>query len=136
MTARDEPLTTRPGPLSSGLIVVTTRLLPAHARDRYYDEFRADLCYLPWTTRTAHAAGLLLGAFSLRRALKEHPMTTTAPTNVYWKCRIGRHHYRTVNDDNPENRRSTHLECMRCLKFKEITEYEKATWIRNGGMMS
>ena len=135
MTARDEPLTTRPGPLSSGLIVVTTRLLPAHARDRYYDEFRADLCYLPWTTRTAHAAGLLLGAFSLRRALKEHPMTTTAPTNVYWKCRIGRHHYRMVNDDNPENRRSTHLECMRCLKFKEIIEYEKATWVRNGGMM-
>ena len=34
-------------------------------------------------------------------------------------CRIGRHHYQTVNEDNPENRRYQHRECVICGKIKE-----------------
>jgi len=134
MTLPDAPLTTRPGALSPGLIALTTRLLPPDCRDRFYDEFRADLCYLPWRSRTAHACTLLLGAVPLRRALEEESMSTEEKGSTAWECRLGRHRYRLVNDENPENRRSSHLECVRCLKFKEIKEYEKAAWVRNGGL--
>jgi hypothetical protein len=40
-----------------------------------------------------------------------------------WQCTIGWHHYKMVNDDNPEYLKSKHKECVRCGRFKEIQEY-------------
>jgi hypothetical protein len=37
-----------------------------------------------------------------------------------WRCAAGRHHWVRLQDDNPENRASQHLECTRCQKIKEI----------------
>ena len=51
-------------------------------------------------------------------------MAVDAMSGQKWMCRFGRHHYAVINDDNPENRRSSHKECVRCGKFKEIKEYD------------
>jgi len=53
---------------------------------------------------------------------------------TYWKCRLGRHRWLVVNDDNPEQRKNTHRECSRCLKIKDETEFEhvETTWISMG----
>lgn len=125
MIIPNAPLTSRPGALPTGLITLATRLLPPDCRDRFYDEFRADLCYLPWHSRTAHAGSLLLGALPLRRALQEESVSAAEKVSTAWECRLGRHRYRLVNDDNPENRKSSHLECVRCLKFKESRNTKK-----------
>lgn len=33
-----------------------------------------------------------------------------------WRCHLGRHHYELKQDDNPEMRGQTYLECSRCGK--------------------
>jgi hypothetical protein len=40
------------------------------------------------------------------------------------RCRVGRHHYVEVPDENPEKRGQTHLECARCRHIKDVKEYE------------
>ena len=63
-------------------------------------------------------------------------MSAQTGSVTYWKCRLGRHRYRVINDQNPENRASTHLECTRCLKFKEVTEYQPSDgkYLTGGGI--
>jgi hypothetical protein len=39
------------------------------------------------------------------------------------RCRIGKHHYVGVMDDNPEMRGQGHLECTRCGHIKDISSY-------------
>jgi hypothetical protein len=39
------------------------------------------------------------------------------------RCRLGRHHYVGVQDDNPEMRGQGHLECTRCGHIKDIDSY-------------
>ncbi len=39
------------------------------------------------------------------------------------RCRMGKHHYVTVADENPEMRGQTHLECTRCGHVKDVNEY-------------
>jgi hypothetical protein len=48
------------------LLEVAVRLLPPSERDRYLEEFRAELLDIPRDTRLAHARSLLRGAFVLR----------------------------------------------------------------------
>lgn len=40
------------------------------------------------------------------------------------RCRLGRHHYVGVMDDNPEMRGQGHLECTRCGRVKDVASYE------------
>lgn len=40
-----------------------------------------------------------------------------------WRCAVGRHHYVTVQDDNPEMRGESHRACTRCGHVKEFAEY-------------
>lgn len=39
------------------------------------------------------------------------------------RCRVGKHHYVGVMDDNPEMRGQGHLECTRCGHVKDINSY-------------
>jgi hypothetical protein len=41
-----------------------------------------------------------------------------------WRCRMGRHHYVEVSDDNPEARGRTHQECTRCGHVNDKNEYQ------------
>ncbi len=126
----------RPGRLAGGLVWLTVRLLPPGHRDRYSDEFRADLCFLNGRRQITEAGSQLAGALSLRHVLKEHEMTSNLKSAKYWKCHLGRHQYQLVGDQNPENLRSMHLECARCLKIKEIKEYTPSDgkWLSGGGL--
>ena len=54
-------------------------------------------------------------------------MATSARPVRCWACRVGRHRYQQVNDDNPENRKGTHLLCVHCGRTKEIKSYEPGT---------
>jgi hypothetical protein len=119
-------VTARPNAVAGALVGVAVRLLPRSDRDRYDDEFRADLCFLPRIRQIPQAVGLLAGAFPLRSALLDAD-PSRAKSVTYWRCRLGRHHYLVVGDDNPENRRSSHLECSRRLKFKESKDRETPT---------
>ena len=40
-----------------------------------------------------------------------------------WLCHVGRHHYESKMDYNPEMRNQTYLECSRCGKKKDPPEY-------------
>ncbi len=126
----------RPGHLAGGVIAVAVQMLPAEHRDRYSDELRADLCLVGKGRQMSYALGMLAGAPSLRHAVKAQDDESAARSVTYWKCRLGRHRYVVVNDDNPEFRASTHKECSRCLKFKEIKEYEHTdgAYLTGGGM--
>jgi hypothetical protein len=48
------------------LLTIAVRLLPRSERDRYLEEFRAELLHLPSDTRLWHALSLLRGVFVLR----------------------------------------------------------------------
>lgn len=41
------------------------------------------------------------------------------------RCRMGKHHFVGVPDDNPEMRGQGHLECTRCGQVKDIASYSK-----------
>jgi hypothetical protein len=81
------------------------------------------------------AVSLLTGSPSLRRALQDAPEATTVGGHRDWRCRLGRHRDVPVHDDNLENRRSWHLECTRCLRTRDIAQYESSngTWYTKGG---
>lgn len=55
------------------LVAIAVRLLPPSERDRYLEEFRAELLDMPRDTQLSHALSLLRGAFvlRLRRGLKK-----------------------------------------------------------------
>lgn len=63
-------------------------------------------------------------------------MSTITPSKHHWQCTLGRHHYIPVHDDNPENRKSYHLECTRCRHFKEVDQYEPTdgSWLAKGNL--
>ncbi len=127
------PPRSRPTLLAGAIVTIAVRALPAEHRDRYDDEFRADLCFLSRRRQIPQAAGLLIGMVPLRAALVD-PNPADGKSAIYWRCRLGRHRYLVVSDQNPENRRSYHLECSRCLKFKETKEYEHTDgrWMSGG----
>ena len=41
-----------------------------------------------------------------------------------WRCKMGRHHYVQVTDDNPEMRGRSHQECSRCGHARDKNEYQ------------
>ena len=47
----------------------------------------------------------------------------TTSHHADWRCRVGRHHYDVVQDDNPEMRGGSHLECARCGHVKDVASY-------------
>jgi len=60
----------------------------------------------------------------------------TAPKELHadWHCRMGRHHYEVVVDDNPEMRGQSYLECARCGKKKDPNSYEPLSQRGSMGM--
>ena len=124
----------RPGHLSGAVVAIAVWVLPTPHQDRYSDEFRADLSVLTRGRELPYALGTLAGAVRLRRAIGVTDSARAARSVTYWKCRLGRHRWSEVNDDNPEQRTGTHRECSRCLKIKDETDFphQKTTWISMG----
>jgi len=108
-----------PTPLAAALIALSVLPLPATSRDRWSDEYRAEIFGLNRTRQVAEAASALVGSFALRSALKATDSDSILTTTTGWSCRVGRHHHQTVNQDNPENRKYQQRECITCGKIKE-----------------
>jgi hypothetical protein len=62
------------------LLAIGMRLLPPSERDRYLEEFRAELLDVPRNTRLSHALSLVRGVFVLR--LRRGPKTKAANAAV------------------------------------------------------
>ena len=106
-----------------GLIALTVLVLPGAARDRYREEFRTELSELGALAQIGQAVSLLFGSIPLRQALQERDVIVTAQVKKDWRCRMGRHHYVGVQDDNPEMRGRGYLRCTRCGKPKDPPTY-------------
>jgi hypothetical protein len=107
-----------PTPLAAALIALSVIPLPTGSRDRWSDEYRAEIFGLSRTRQIAEAASALSGSFALRAALKADPDGNPVTTTSRF-CRIGRHRYQIINEDNPENRKYQHRECVICGKINE-----------------
>lgn len=108
-----------PTPLAAALIAMSVLPLPAESRDRWSDEYRAEIVGLPRIRQLTNAASAVAGCFALRSAVKSTDAQSTlfAPTAL--SCRLGRHRYRIINHDNPENREYLLRECIRCGRIKD-----------------
>ncbi len=113
----------RPVAPARWLLAVTVVVLPAgEIRDRYREEFRVELCEIGGGRQLYQAGTLLLGAFRLRSALVDRDLPVAAP-RPDWRCRVGRHRYLIVQDDNPEMRGRPYLRCARCGRPKDPPKY-------------
>ena len=115
------------------LLAVVVLVLPAGSRERYREEFRAEFSELGRLSQVFQAGTLLVGSVSLRKALSGVDVIEdlTASRNVW--CRLGRHHYLHVQDDNPEMRGRGYLRCARCGKPKDRAQYEPPTYLTRFG---
>ena len=59
------------GRVTTGAVGLATALLPAASRDRYGEEWRSDLCYLPPRRRARHVAGIVSAAVRLAVVLRQ-----------------------------------------------------------------
>ncbi len=112
-----------PTPLAAALIAPSVLPLPSGFRDRWSDEYRAEIIDLSRTRQIGEAASALSGFFALRSALTADPEDSPVITTS-WSCRVGRHRYQRSergqpNEDNPENSRSQHHECVNGGKIKD-----------------
>ncbi|MGS0683660.1 hypothetical protein ACVBEQ_00660 [Nakamurella sp. GG22] len=105
------------------LLGVVVLVLPAASRDRYREEFRSELAELGGMSQVFQAGTLLVGSFSLRKALRQVDVIEDLTVGKSWRCRLGRHHYLPAQDDNPEMRGRHYLRCDRCGKPKDKDEY-------------
>ncbi len=90
------------------VLAVAARALPHAVRDRYAQEWRADLAVAP-ESALPYALSLLWRVASLRRAV-------TGTRSL--RCRLNLHSDETVHD-NPENRRFSSHVCRRCGRVKD-----------------
>jgi hypothetical protein len=105
------------------LATLTVLVLPADVRDRYREEFRTELSELGRIAQVPQAMSLLVGAIPLRNALNERDIPDSVSDGRDWRCRLGRHRYVLVQDDNPEMRGRGYLQCVRCGKPKDPPSY-------------
>lgn len=123
-----------PGATASALVAISVLALPPACRDRYRDEFRAELVTLRRSRQIVEAVSLVAGSLALRRAVRGREQIDPLMPAKPLSCRLGKHSYVLVSDDNPENRRNMHKECVHCGKVKEIKEYTRSDGRYIGGL--
>jgi len=92
-------------------------------RDRYREEFRSELSELRWPAQMWQAGSIVMGAGALRHALMAREVTMTEKAHRDWRCRIGRHAYIGLRDENPELYGRPYQACVRCgIRFEPPEE--------------
>ena len=86
--------------------------LPAEDRDRYRQEFLAELYGMTPAEQLHHATGVLSRAWTLRVALNEPERLISKEATMAkpWRCRIGMHRWRIERDYQGKRYR----ECRHC----------------------
>ena len=113
----------RPTVPARTLIALVVLVLPPDARDRYREEFTTEIAELDRAAQLAQSGSLLIGSISLRNALTDRELADSRSAPADWRCRIGRHRYVVLQDDNPEMRGRAYLRCTRCGKPKDPPSY-------------
>jgi hypothetical protein len=108
-------------PWPSRIVRLATHALPAGAaRERYRQEFLAELAGMPGSQQARHAAGILTHSLSLRSAVRgtrAGPMEDAMirPTKPLL-CRTNAHHdWEWAHTSDGER----YIRCSRCLKEKD-----------------
>ena len=109
----------RPNPVARCLVGPAVQVLPRDHRDRYREEFRAELCELGGTDQVAAAASLLRGCLSLRYALLDRQVAAQARAPRSMRCRLGRHQYTVQRDVALAKDHHMSYRCMRCGAYYE-----------------
>lgn len=96
------------------------QLLPTEVRERYLDEWRADLAWAPRHEVLPYAVGVLARVLALRAALRgdDRPALPVL-------CRLHLHREIEVHD-NPEDPGVVSRECRRCGRVRDA-------WFEPGG---
>jgi len=104
----------RPGRWACGVIGVAVRVLPPGRRDRYRQEFAAEMYDVRAGERFRFACGVLSRAPSLRTALAESPMEDDMDRKTTWWgrlcCTLNQHDWERARSENGEYYRV----CARC----------------------
>ena len=98
-------------------VQAATRVLPGSTRDRYRQEFLADLYGLSRSRQLHHAAGVLSHAWALRAAINTPSDATAADMDIVFprrrrplSCRLNlRHRWETFRTDDGKP-------CLRCQR--------------------
>lgn len=98
--------------LARVLCSVAVRLMPAGSRDRYAEEWRADVS-ADADHAVAYAVSVLLHAPMLRLTL-DGVLRPELPR----RCQLNVHHDEAIHD-NPENRHATAYCCTRCGRIRD-----------------
>ena len=98
------------------MLGVVVLVLPSGVEGPYREELRAELAELAWMSQFFQAGTLLVGSFSLRRALGQVDVIEDLTVAMSWRCRLGRHRYLPAQDDNPEMRGRAYLRCRGQLR--------------------
>jgi hypothetical protein len=98
---------------------VATRVLPGSTRDRYRQEFLAELYGLGRTRQLRHAFGVLSRSWALRAAINTPSDAAAADMEIVFprrrrplSCRLNRHRWETFRTDDGK----PYLRCQRCGK--------------------
>jgi hypothetical protein len=107
-------MSARPGRWVCGGVAVAVRALPPGRRDRYRQEFEAEMYDMSAGERFRLACGVLSRAVSLRAALAESPMEDDVDRKTTWwgrlRCRLGQHDWAQTRAETGEY---YHI-CTRC----------------------
>jgi hypothetical protein len=102
-------------------IRVATWVLPRSTRDRYRQEFLAELYGLGGTRQLRHAAAVLTRSWALRAAINTPSDATAADMEIVFPprrrrplyCRLIRHYWVDLSSEDGSSR---YRECARCGK--------------------
>jgi hypothetical protein len=99
-------------------VQAATRVLPGSTRDRYRQEFLAELHGLGRTRQVRHAAGVLSRCWALRAAINT-PSQAAADMEIVFprhrrplSCRLSRHKWQTFRTEDAK----PYQRCQRCGK--------------------
>jgi len=109
----------RPITLARSLVAPAVHLLPRDCRDRYREEFRAELCGLSRFDQIAAAASLLRGGLALRQALVSGRVDANPVPRRPVRCRLGRHRYVLRRDVDLAREHQLSYRCVRCGSYFE-----------------
>jgi hypothetical protein len=131
-------------------VQVATRVLPGSTRERYRQEFLAELYGLGRARQLRHAFGVLIRSWALRAAINTPSEAAAADMEIVFPrrrrplfCRLNlRHRWGTVRTEDGK----PYLRCQRCGKDetdmfggtksgREFDEVPGATWGGMGGSM-
>jgi hypothetical protein len=106
-------MTGQPGSVARAIVGLAVETLPAEHRNRYENEFLAELSYIPAPEQRRYALRVLAGSWTLRNALHDQPMPTEEVVIMGrpLRCRLRMHAWRVRHNEEDA---TPYEQCARC----------------------